>query len=282
MNMQTAKSLQSIQATNDPFTELSFRAKLIHKLAKVFPPLSASPAESGEHAQWEFKKASGSYQKYVDAIGGLQNKTVLDFGCGWGGETAWLANQCAHATGCDINTAALKDAKAFKEQQKIGNVDFVACTATTIDLPDNHFDAVFSTNVFEHVMNIPAMLSEIKRVLKPGGHFVTSFGPLFYSPLGYHLCWATQVPYVHLWAGLKPVIEVRNLHRGAIHPNSWEETGLNRVTFKRFKNDVKNTGMQIKILKRIPVRNLNLLSHLPIIDNLLTFGIECHLTKSNT
>ena len=142
MNMQTAKSLQSIQATNDPFTELSFRAKLIHKLAKVFPPLSASPAESGGHAQWEFKKASGSYQKYVDAIGGLQNKTVLDFGCGWGGETAWLANQCAHATGCDINTAALKDAKAFKEQQKIGNVDFVACTATTIDLPDNHFDAV--------------------------------------------------------------------------------------------------------------------------------------------
>lgn len=277
--MQATKPLQPIQTANDHLAGLSFRTKLIHKLAKIFPPLSASPAESGEHAQWEFKKASGSYQKYVDTIGGLQNKTVLDFGCGWGGETAWLANQCDHATGCDINTAALKDATAFKDQQQIDNVDFVQCTATTIDLPDNHFDAVFSTNVFEHVMNVPAMLNEIHRVLKPGGHFVTSFGPLFYSPLGYHLCWATQVPYAHLWAGLKPVIEVRNLHRSAIHPNSWEETGLNRITFKRFKNDIASSKLQVKKLDRIPVRNLHFLSKLPVLNDLLTFGIDCHLVK---
>ncbi|MEO0476849.1 MAG: class I SAM-dependent methyltransferase, partial [Planctomycetota bacterium] len=187
---------------------LSIRAQMLESLGQAFfPPLGNAPVRSGEHAEWEFAKAAGSYQGYADALGGLEGKTVLDFGCGWGGESAWLAERAERVVGCDINDQALEHALAFKQAKGIDNLDFVRCGDKTIPLEDQTIDAVFSTNVFEHVMHPAAMLREIHRVLKPGGAFVSSFGPLFYSPLGYHLSWASQVPYAHLLFGLGPVIE---------------------------------------------------------------------------
>ncbi|HET6254688.1 MAG TPA: class I SAM-dependent methyltransferase [Puia sp.] len=38
-----------------------------------------------------------------------------------------------------------------------------------IPFEDAHFDCVFSSEVFEHVFNLPEVLREINRVLKPGG-----------------------------------------------------------------------------------------------------------------
>src|SRR5690606_37426508 len=129
---------------------------------------------------------------------GLDGKTVLDFGCGWGGESAWLAQRAGRVVGCDINPDALEDARRFQVRSGLRNLEFARCDDRTLPFDDATFDAVFSTNVFEHVMRPATMLSEIGRVLKPGGSFVTTFGPLFYSPLGYHLPWATQVPWAHV------------------------------------------------------------------------------------
>src|SRR5262249_30988896 len=38
-----------------------------------------------------------------------------------------------------------------------------------IPFPDNHFDIVFSSNVLEHVRDVPTMLRETRRVLKNDG-----------------------------------------------------------------------------------------------------------------
>ena len=37
-------------------------------------------------------------------------------------------------------------------------------------LPTSYFDVVYSSNVLEHVKEPPKVISEIIRVLKPGGH----------------------------------------------------------------------------------------------------------------
>ena len=262
---------------------LSIRAHLLESLGRMlFPPLQSAPVQSGEHAKWEFAKAAGSYHGYADTLGGLRGKRVLDFGCGWGGESAWLAERAEHVVGCDINDEALEHALTFKQQKAIDNLDFVRCGDKTIPLESESIDAVFSTNVFEHVMHPAAMLAEIHRVLKPGGSFVSSFGPLFYSPLGYHLSWASQVPYAHLLFGLGPVIEVRNTRRDPIRPKTWEQTGLNRITFARFKQAAQDSGLEVERLERIPVRGLRTLAHLPVVGNLLTFGIDCHLRRPTT
>jgi SAM-dependent methyltransferase len=39
----------------------------------------------------------------------------------------------------------------------------------TIPFPDQHFDSILTTEVFEHVFNLPELLTELNRVLKPGG-----------------------------------------------------------------------------------------------------------------
>lgn len=39
----------------------------------------------------------------------------------------------------------------------------------TLPFPNEHFDSVFSSEVFEHIFNLEEILSEINRVLKPGG-----------------------------------------------------------------------------------------------------------------
>jgi SAM-dependent methyltransferase len=44
----------------------------------------------------------------------------------------------------------------------------------TIPFEDNHFDSVFSSEVFEHIFNLEQVLSEVHRVMKPGGHLLVT------------------------------------------------------------------------------------------------------------
>jgi SAM-dependent methyltransferase len=57
------------------------------------------------------------------------------------------------------------------------------CERTQI--PSNHFDAVFCTEVLEHVSNPFQAIFEISRILKPGGHLFASspFGFRIHGPL---------------------------------------------------------------------------------------------------
>ena len=220
--------------SNGRSDKLSFREKILFALERFFPVVESAVAVAGNESEFEYAKASGSYAEHCEEVGGIEDKVVLDFGCGWGGETVWLAERCKTAMGCDINQSAVEDARVFSQKMGIRNIDFRVSTARELPFDDNTFDAIFSTNVFEHVMEVETMLKEIKRILKPGGHFVTQFGPLFYSPLGYHLCWATQVSWAHLIFGFKPVIEVRNTKREPICPKDWEQTGLGNCVIAIF------------------------------------------------
>lgn len=42
----------------------------------------------------------------------------------------------------------------------------------TIPFPDNFFDSILCSEVFEHVFNLPEILLELNRVLKPGGRIL--------------------------------------------------------------------------------------------------------------
>lgn len=276
--MTTATPAPAIDAPSPQLPRLGLRARLLLQLERLFPTVAA-PATSDDQSTYEYAKASASFARHADELGGLAGKRILDFGCGWGGETAWLAERAAHATGVDISQDALDQARRYAQQRNLTNLDFALIDDHRLPLPDNTFDAVFSTNVFEHVMNPRLALTEIHRVLKPGGRFITTFGPLFYSPLGYHVPWATQVPFAHLAFGLKPILQLCHLKRGPVPAHTWEDTGLNRITFSAFRQAVHAAGFQTPRLRRIPVRRLKTLAATPILGNLLTFGIDCHLAK---
>jgi SAM-dependent methyltransferase len=64
-----------------------------------------------------------------------------------------------------------------------------------IPFPPAHFDAVFSSNVLEHVDDPPRVLAEIVRVLKPGGFaqiVVPNYGSLWEGHYGF--IWVPHMP----------------------------------------------------------------------------------------
>jgi len=48
-------------------------------------------------------------------------------------------------------------------------VDVRLMTATHLEFPDDYFDFLYSSLVFEHIDNVPAAVREVNRVLKPQG-----------------------------------------------------------------------------------------------------------------
>jgi SAM-dependent methyltransferase len=87
---------------------------------------------------------------------------LLDFGCG-SKPYAELFTQASSYTGCDIAVSGHDHATS--------RVD-VFFDGRTLPFDDAHFDGVVSFEVFEHVFNLPEMLGEIHRVLKPGGQLL--------------------------------------------------------------------------------------------------------------
>src|SRR6266705_2323317 len=104
---------------------------------------------------------------------------ILDFGCGWGGETIWLAHYAHSVSGVDVDQAAIAQAQKACDAE-VRNCRFAWSSDGRVPFPDRSFDAVLSTDTFEHVMDLDLAFSEIARVLKPGGSLLSKFGPLFY------------------------------------------------------------------------------------------------------
>lgn len=95
-----------------------------------------------------------------NAVNGYGRGDVLDMGCG-NKPYEHLFTKHTSYTGCDV------------VQSSDNRVD-VVCPATAMDFEDNRFDTVFSTQVLEHVDDHRQAIAEVKRVLKPGGHFILS------------------------------------------------------------------------------------------------------------
>lgn len=65
-------------------------------------------------------------------------------------------------------------------------------------IPDKSYDLVVSWSALEHIPNPELVFHECLRILKPGGYLYLQFGPLYYSPWGYHHYSVLQCPYLHL------------------------------------------------------------------------------------
>jgi SAM-dependent methyltransferase len=68
---------------------------------------------------------------------------------------------------------------------------------------DDHFELVTSIAAFEHFLDVPAVLSELQRVLRPGG--IAWIGiHLFTSPSGGHNLSFTEIPLRNIPKGVEP------------------------------------------------------------------------------
>lgn len=86
------------------------------------------------------------------------NGHMMDFGCG--SKPYRSLFNVAKYTGVDFQGEGHSH-----ENEEID----VFYDGKTLPFGDNHFDSVFSSEVFEHVFNLEEMMKEIHRVMKPGG-----------------------------------------------------------------------------------------------------------------
>jgi len=96
---------------------------------------------------------------------------LLDCGCGPGTITVNLAEVVApgEVVGIDIEDKQHEIGRAYARERGVANVRFE--TGNIYDLPfaPNTFDAVFAHAVLYHLKTPPKALTELHRILKPGG-----------------------------------------------------------------------------------------------------------------
>jgi 2-polyprenyl-3-methyl-5-hydroxy-6-metoxy-1,4-benzoquinol methylase len=98
-------------------------------------------------------------------------KRVLDAGCGSGYGSHILSEVAESVTGIDIAAEAIECAS---KNYSRSNLSYLNVDATNTGLPDQSFDMIVSFEVVEHIPDPGAYLSELKRLLKPGGSLVIS------------------------------------------------------------------------------------------------------------
>jgi SAM-dependent methyltransferase len=255
---------------------------LLRRLDRIFPANPQAFMSSDQQTAHEIAKASASMGEYLAELG--QGRTssldVLDFGCGWGGETLWLAERVRSVCGVDVDRKAIDQATAAVRASNAANCRCEWSDNGRLPFADCSFDAVFSTNVFEHVMDLDLAFHEIARVLKPGGSLLSRFGPLFYSPHGYHLYWACQVPYAHLLFGLDAIGAIRAARGGSrVRPESWQDLGLNGKRFDDYRRSVAGAGLEVVRFQPVAVKGQTIAARLPFVKDWFIFGIDCHVRR---
>ncbi|MEM7145589.1 MAG: class I SAM-dependent methyltransferase [Verrucomicrobiota bacterium] len=96
-----------------------------------------------------------------------KNKTIrlLEVGCGQGDLLKAVQNDPRYeATGLDFSEARTGYARSVGLDARVGDIQ-------SQNFEDESFDLVVALHVIEHVHDLHSTISEINKVLKPGGHF---------------------------------------------------------------------------------------------------------------
>jgi len=111
--------------------------------------------------------------KFLDFIDFKDSENILDAGCGTGALTSEILCRTKNAKifGIDISEAYVEFAARKVMDPR---VSFKAADLNALPMPDETFDQVVSQLVLDFVPNTTVALSEISRVLKPGGRLAVA------------------------------------------------------------------------------------------------------------
>jgi 2-polyprenyl-6-hydroxyphenyl methylase / 3-demethylubiquinone-9 3-methyltransferase len=107
------------------------------------------------------------FDRHIDWDG----RTVLDLGCAGGFMAEALARRGAAVTGIDPASEAVEAARRHADATGL-SIRYDTGVGEALPYGDGGFDAVVCVDVLEHVADLPLVLSEVARVLRPGGLFL--------------------------------------------------------------------------------------------------------------
>jgi 2-polyprenyl-6-hydroxyphenyl methylase/3-demethylubiquinone-9 3-methyltransferase len=192
-------------------------------------------------------------------------KKALEVGCGGGILCEEIARLGFETTGIDPSEASLR---AAIEHARAGGLSIRYGPASGESLPfaDSTFDVVFCCDVLEHVRDLPKVISEVSRVLKPGGAFCyDTFNRTWVSRLAAIKIaqewkrWAFMPPRLHVFEMFVKPREMKSLlrrnglewrmHRGTkLNVSVFQALGLLR---RRAKGELtyKDLGERLRLVE---------------------------------
>src|SRR5213593_1878691 len=132
----------------------------------VFLPLAVQNAYRERcraiHPGW---KSSGDQLEVMVRSHVTANSRVLDLGCGRGGVVELFWRDVKLAAGLDPDSPSLTEHRA-------PGMPVIRGVGERLPFIDESFDLIVCLWVLEHLPDPAAMLREVHRTLRPGGHFV--------------------------------------------------------------------------------------------------------------
>ncbi|WP_291632833.1 MerR family transcriptional regulator [Clostridium sp.] len=159
----------------DKFTNIINVINSDKKLLEQYENASNLRARINIHEMFSVNKY-GWMRWYFDELNLPEQCTLLEIGCG--DANLWKKNKNRIPKGLDITLSdfskgMLNDAKVTLGK-KADDFKFQIIDAESIPYDDCSFDIVIANHMLYHVENIENALSEIYRVLKPGGYLYCS------------------------------------------------------------------------------------------------------------
>ena len=262
--------------------EKNTRTSLAEKILTIFCKPKEQVLKTGETGESIMTEDPMSllrteYQNFEQLV---QNKQVVDFGCGLGLQSAHLAEQFAcQVTGIENHPAWLEKAHQLAEERKLSTDQLNFIQQVT---PEHHgkYDVVISQNSMEHFPDPVAILNEMRSLLKPDGHLLITFGPPWYAPHGSHMDYFCKLPWVNVLFSEKTIMKVRqNYRQDGAERYIDVDTGLNMMSLKRFESLLVDCGLNIEYQKYTAVKRLDFLTKIPLLRELFTNHVSVSLTR---
>lgn len=133
-----------------------------------------------------------------DLLGLSKGDLVLDMGAGAGRHSFECFRRGAQVVALDYDASELPPVQALfwamREEGEAAPDALGACVngdALRLPFPDNTFDRIICSEVFEHIPNDQGAMAELRRVLKPGGVLAATV-PAWMPE---KVCWALSAEY---------------------------------------------------------------------------------------
>lgn len=99
--------------------------------------------------------------------------TVVEFGCGTGATALKLASAVARMVASDISPEMIAIGREKAQAEGKTNVEFTVATPEAASWSDAGFDAALAFNLLHLVPARQSALANVRRLLKPGGLFIS-------------------------------------------------------------------------------------------------------------
>lgn len=151
---------------------------------------------------------------------------ILDLGCGDGLMTETLSSQGHRVTGADISPVIIEE-----NQRRFPHIPFLLVEPDrSLPFEAKAFDAIYCSEVIEHVYDIDLFFAEVSRALRPGGLFLLTtpfhgkFKNLIVSLFFFERHFDVRSQHIRFWTA-KSLQQVAASHNLAIK----ETGGVGRV-----------------------------------------------------